>query len=119
VKVRDKEMRLKLQSRINRWCVILCGALSVLLCAAQVKAQVSNVDDLQKTVTTATTTTYFDLLKQVFPDAVLDAEAGKLATAHKTVAIDNLFGDYKSKVYEGGMTIGNVDAMWVRDGVRR
>jgi hypothetical protein len=92
----------------------LACVLLLLISPADAGAQVLRVEDLQAAVMKdSAATTYLDLIKQVFPDAQMDASAG--AKAHHAVPLDHLFGDYRNKTYEGEIKIGRVDAVWIKN----
>ena len=89
--------------------LLMCGAF-VLLNAALSQAQVTSVADYRNPVHAGARTTYLDLLKEIFPDLEMASAAGNEATAHTTVKLNHLFGDYRDKVYRGEMKISSIES---------
>ena len=87
----------------------MCGAFA-LINASLSQAQVTSVADYRNPVHAGAKTTYLDLLKEIFPDVEMDSAAGHEATAHTSVKLNHMFGDYRDKVYRGEMKISSIES---------
>ena len=87
----------------------MCGAFA-LINASLSQAQVASVADYRKAVHAGAKTTYLDLLKEIFPDVEMDSAAGHDATAHTSIKLNHMFGDYRDKVYRGEMKISSIES---------
>jgi len=83
----------------------------------QASAKTESITDFSKTIDANKTTTYFDLIHKIFPDAKENDKG--VAVSTKSIALDNIFGDYKGRVYEGEMQINSAESLWVKNNGKR
>jgi hypothetical protein len=83
------------------------------------RAQVAPVDNYREPLHSEASKTYFDLLKQIFPDAEMEAAGGAAASAHQSVPLNHLYGDYRNRVYHAEMQISSVERLFLQSGGRR
>lgn len=87
--------------------LLLCAALA-LVNGASSSAKVRSVTDYRSPVRDGTKTTYLDLLRKIFPDVEMGSGDAQDATAHTSIPLNHLSGDYRGKVYRGEMRISGV-----------
>lgn len=80
----------------------------VLINASPSQAQVTSVTDFKSAIRTGNAATYLELVQQVFPDAEVESADGG-AVAHKSIPLDQLFGDYKGTTYQEEMNISSIE----------
>lgn len=89
--------------------LLMCGAFA-LINAVSSQAQVKRVADYHNPVRAGAKTTYLDLLKEIFPDVEMDSAAGHDATAHTSIKLNHLLGDYRGQPYRGEMKINSIES---------
>jgi hypothetical protein len=95
----------------RRPAATLLACVLVMCAPGEANAQkVTSAQDLGARVG-GTKTTYMDLVRQVFPDAELNAGG---AAARKSVALRHLFGDYPLRTHEGEMSVYSMQSLSVR-----
>jgi hypothetical protein len=92
--------------RIRKTVLLLFGVALALSNGSVSYAQVKSVTDYASPVREGTKTTYVDLLRKLFPD--VEMSGSQEATAHTTIPLNHLSGDYKGKVYRGEMRITGI-----------
>lgn len=97
------------RSACRTFSLLMCGAF-VLINASSSQAQVTTVANYRAPVRDGARTTYLDLLKEIFPDVEMDSAAGQDATAHTSVKLNHLLGDYQGKLYRGEMKISSIES---------
>jgi hypothetical protein len=90
--------------------LICCAALFFSL-PAQGQTKPETVSDFSAPVGKGVKATYFDLIDSVFP------KTGE--NTRKSVPLNNIFGDYQARVYEGNLQIDYARSIWVNYNGRR
>jgi hypothetical protein len=90
----------------------------VVFFASLCDAQITTITDYRTTVRPGTKITYADLLRRLFPDLSVSAD-GQSATARTTIALNQLFGDYRDQTYEGAMRIESIDSPGIQEASSR
>lgn len=89
-----------IRSLILIWCAVLLFSLS-----ARGQTKPETISDFSAPVRKDVKATYFDLIDLVFP------KTGE--NTRKSVPLNNIFGDYQAKVYEGNLQINYARSIWV------
>lgn len=97
----------------------LWGALALIHADISYAQQVVSVDNYGNPVIAETSTTYFDLLKKIFPDVRMDTAGGSDAVANLSIPLKHLHGDYKNRVYRAEMKISGIESLSLQTGGRR
>lgn len=99
--------------RRSRAVGLLFWAALALVNVSLSHAQIFSVTNYDEAVGAGTKTTYFDLLKKIFPDVAQNTAPGAVndTVAHKTIPLNHLLGEYRGKVYEGEMKIESVERL--------
>ncbi|HWO01481.1 MAG TPA: hypothetical protein VNS63_19635 [Blastocatellia bacterium] len=110
---------------MNCTSITACAVFLMLtLCSASTEAAVSNSGslqspDLKSPVQPGSKTTYFDLLRKVFPDLQTDSTHDDASIAHGSVPIRKIDDQRESIVLESDIEIKGFDSRWIKSGGRR
>jgi hypothetical protein len=99
------EMKLSLNSLIRRAALILCAAIFFTLTVSG-QSKLEMIDDFSIPVKENPNATYSDLINLVFP------KTGE--NRIKSIPLNNIFGDYRGRVFEGNLRIGYARAARVK-----
>src|SRR3712207_1827060 len=100
-----------IMSSYVRCLTLLCCATLLFFLTIQGQVKPKTIDDFSTLVKENSKTTYSDLIDLIFP------ETG--GGTRKSVPLDNIFDDYKGKIYEGDLEPDSVEAVWINNNGRK
>jgi hypothetical protein len=96
---------------LTKYVAIICCATIIFSLTVSGQTKPEMIDDFSRPVKENPNVTYDNLIALVFP------KIGE--NTRKSIPLDNIFGDYKAKIYEGNLQIGYARAVRVNAGGRR